>query len=426
MDNGINLVVFSWLLGFAVFACLQLSKGVIRCVHILYIVHFVLCGFPLLLDVIFGMPQYPYEPGYSLASSDSDTFYVYCLYVSFVPLLWTFTAMNPSRCMDRAGADLSRVPRGFGRFGTLTNSAILILPIILVIASPRPEMYLIYGMMATEQHVVSDEILKHDSLVTASVFLGLLSIAGILLNTRKLNVRIVGSCVLLTGVYIWLNGKRNMMFESLLVYLYVGFARGALRGRRLVICSMAIVIFMSIYSVWYQGYIRRDILDFIDPEAKYTNMRIDYGRDAVIKFTIYCELKGGSMRILDYRGQSVLFNFLYFVPRKWIPEKPWPYAQYLTCAIFFFNYPDNSPESLGWSMTTSWLEESIANFSWAGVLIGPLCLSIICRLADHSPNRSTQGIGILVGSLLLAVQLSAFMVLALIWCAIVVKERIWG
>jgi len=420
MDNGINLVVFSWLLGFAVFACLQLSKGVIRCVHILYIVHFVFCGFPLLLDVIFGMPQYRNEPGYSLASSDSDTFYVYCLYVSFVPLLWTFTAMNPSRCMDRAGAELSRVPRGFGRFGTLTNVAILMLPIILVIASPRPEVYLTYGMIATEQ-VASEEIIKHDTLVTASVFLGLLSIAGILLNTKKLNVRIVGSCVLLTCVYIWLNGKRNSLFESLLVYLYVGFARGALRGRRLVICSVAIVICMSIYSAFYQSYIRRDILDFSDPDDKYTNIRIDYGRDAVIKFTLYCELKGGSMRILDYRGQSVLFNFLYFVPRKWNPEKPWPYAQYLTAAMLFTNTPP-----IDWSMTTSWLEESIANFSWAGVLIGPLCLSIICRLADHAPNRSTQGIGILVGSLLLAVQLSAFMVLALIWCAIVVKERIWG
>ena len=420
MDNGINLVVFSWLLGFAVFACLQLSKGVIRCVHILYIVHFVFCGFPLLLDVIFGMPQYRNEPGYSLASSDSDTFYVYCLYVSFVPLLWTFTAMNPSRCMDRAGAELSRVPRGFGRFGALTNFAILILPIILVIASPRPEVYLTYGMIATEQ-VVSEEIIKHDTLVTASEFLGLLSIAGILLNTRKLNVRIVGSCILLTCIYVWLNGKRNSLFESLLVYLYVGFARGALRGRRLVICSVAIVIFMCIYSIFYQSYIRRDILDFSDPDDKYTNIRIDYGRDAVIKFTLYCELKGGSMRILDYRGQSVLFNFLYFVPRKWNPEKPWPYAQYLTAAMLFTNTPP-----IDWSMTTSWLEEPIANFSWAGVLIGPLCLSIICRLADHTPNRSTQGIGILVGSLLLAVQLSAFMVLALIWCAIVVKERMWG
>jgi len=178
---------------------------------------------------------------------------------------------------------------------------------------------------------------------------------------------------------------------------------------------------MSIYSAFYQSYIRRDILDFSDPDDKYTNIRIDYGRDAVIKFTLYCELKGGSMRILDYRGQSVLFNFLYFVPRKWNPEKPWPYAQYLTAAMLFTNTPP-----IDWSMTTSWLEESIANFSWAGVLIGPLCLSIICRLADHAPNRSTQGIGILVGSLLLAVQLSAFMVLALIWCAIVVKERIWG
>jgi len=416
MNNGINLLVFSWLLGFAVFACFQLSKGVIRCAYVLFIVHFVLCGLPLLLDVVFGMPQYRLQPGLSLASSDSNTFYVYCLYVSLVPLLWTFTAISPSRCNDRAAADLSREPRGFGLFGALTNSVILILPIILVIASPEPELYLRYGMIATQ--ILPDNITDHHSLIAASVLVGLLSIAGILLNTKKLNVPIVGSCVLLTGVYIWLNGKRHLLFESLLVYLYVGLVRGALRGRSLVISCVASGIVMGAYNEWYQIYIRKDIIIMVDQEDKYATQRIDYGRDAVIKFTIYCELKGGSMKILDYRRQSVLFNFLFFVPRKWMPEKPWPYAQYLTASIYFMR----TVENIGYGMTTSWLEEAIANFGWAGVVLGPLVLSGVCRLADFTASRSTQALGILVASLLLAVHLIAFMVVALLWIAILFKE----
>ena len=416
MNNGISLLVFSWLLGFAVFGYLQLSKGAIRCAYGLFMIHFVLCGLPLLLDVLFGMPQYRGQPGLSLASSDSNTFYVYCLYVSFVPLLWTFTAISSSQCKDRAGADLSRVPRGFGHFGTLTNSAILILPIILVIASPKPELYLTYGMIATT--ILPDNIINHHSLISASVLVGLLSIAGILLNTKKLNVPIVGSCVLLTGVYIWVNGKRHIVFASLLVYLYVGLVRGALRGRSLVISCLALGLIMGSYSEWYQTYIRKDIIAIGDPDEKYTNKRIDYGRDAVIKFTIYCELKGESMKILDYRGQSVLFNVLFFVPRKWMPEKPWPYAQYLTASIYF----TRTVGSLGYSMTTSWLEEAIANFGWAGVVLGPLVLSGVCRLADFTTSRSTQGLGILVASLLLAVHLAAFIVLALLWIGILLKE----
>jgi hypothetical protein len=115
----------------------------------------------------------------------------------------------------------------------------------------------------------------------------------------------------------------------------------------------------------------------------------------------------------------VLFNFVFFVPRSMWANKPWPYAQYLTAAMLF----RNSPEYIGWGMTTSWLEEAIANFSWAGVLIGPLLLSLVCRLSDQSSNRSTQAVGILVGVLLLAVQLSAFMLLALLWSGMVMKER---
>jgi hypothetical protein len=146
---------------------------------------------------------------------------------------------------------------------------------------------------------------------------------------------------------------------------------------------------------------------------------MECGSYALMKFTIYAELHDEYHNILDYRGQSVFYNFVCFVPRSMWPNKPWPYAQYLTAAMLF----RKSVEDIGWTMTTSWLEEAIANFSWAGVLIGPLFLSLVCRIGDQTSNRSTQALGVLVGSLQLLLSPSAFPLLTVLWMAILLKEK---
>jgi hypothetical protein len=73
------------------------------------------------------------------------------------------------------------------------------------------------------------------------------------------------------------------------------------------------------------------------------------------------------------------------------------------------------PSPLGWGITTSWLEEAIANFSWAGLLIGPLMLALLCRIGDGSNDSLTRLLTILVACLFLAVEFSAFATLVGIW-----------
>ena len=143
----------------------------------------------------------------------------------------------------------------------------------------------------------------------------------------------------------------------------------------------------------------------------YNNFRIDLGRDDVIKLAIYAELNPNRVQILDYSGQSLWFNCVCFIPRSLYPDKPWPYAVYVTSAHLMHT----RARPLGWTMTTSWLDESIANLSWAGMAIGPALFPIICRLGDRSSSRLTQILTILVGSLFLVVQLIAFLPLFALW-----------
>jgi hypothetical protein len=107
-----------------------------------------------------------------------------------------------------------------------------------------------------------------------------------------------------------------------------------------------------------------------------------------------------------------------YVPRALWPEKPYPYAVYFTSALFLI-----PPQSLGWGMTTSWLEEAIANFSWFGFLLGPLVPALICRIGDSRQNVIAGSLTILVSSLFLAVQLAAFAPLFILWIASVLLSR---
>jgi hypothetical protein len=138
---------------------------------------------------------------------------------------------------------------------------------------------------------------------------------------------------------------------------------------------------------------------------------MDYGRDDVIKLTIFAELHPEIIRILEYRGQSFLFYSVFYVPRDFWPQKPYPYAVYSTSAIAMFD----SPRQLGWGLTTSILEEAIANLSWAGMLAGPLVVSLVCRLGEACRNSMVSAFTALIACLFLSVHLNAFMVMFLLW-----------
>ena len=110
--------------------------------------------------------------------------------------------------------------------------------------------------------------------------------------------------------------------------------------------------------------------------------------------------------------QSLLFDATMLVPRTWWPDKPWPYAVYATAASFRLPV-----RFLGWGVTTSWLEEAVANMGWGGLIAGPLLIAWICRIGESTQDTIVRLLTILVSSMLLAVQAVAFVPVILIWGA---------
>jgi hypothetical protein len=176
------------------------------------------------------------------------------------------------------------------------------------------------------------------------------------------------------------------------------------------------------FSVQYQTQVRFMDSPFRAGGARelYDNLRIDFFRDNRVEMAVYATLEPELMQIVEYPGQTLLFDALFFVPRSVWPDKPWPYAVYFTSAMLNI-FP---PRSIGWGMTTSWLDEMVSNFGFVGMLVAPLSLLGLCRLGDSFRWPTLSLLTSLVVVLFLALQLSAFLAVFLLWIGLAASVRL--
>ena len=408
-----NILAFLWLLAFAVFAFRELAFGNSKCIYYLFLIHFFFCGMPLLLDVCVGVPTCRQQPGYYYSYNDTTTCVIYCLYISLIPLIWHFTNKSDTVSSDN-GLQYTHTGH-IVRYLTFSSYTVLLLsPIAAVGLSPEPWVYFSYGAFVTEN--LPQNIVDYHSIVNISSIMCVVGVSGIMLNKVRVNRLWIILFVLVFIMAIWVNGKRNIVVIIFCSCLYIGITRKVILGRRLLLTTSIFGAIFVIFNYVYENYVRYNG-GINGHGSAYDSYRLDYGRDGVIKFTIYAELHPEQMRILEYRGQSVLFDLLIYCPRSIMPNKPWPYAEYITSAMLF----RKSYEYIGWSVTTSWLEESIANFGWSGMLIGPLLLSLICRLGDNCRDKVTQALTVLISSLLLSVHFAAFSPLVILWSILIIR-----
>lgn len=398
------LATFTWMAIFALWALLRLASGVHSTILVVMIVHFVLAGVPLLLDVVVGRPQYVRFPGFRTATSDLVTNLIYCFYILLTSFLWWWMGGAPVRPTLH---DSEQVKLVLPRVLRLMLFMLLLSPLVAVALAPNPGVYASYGAVIRNDSLQENQF--HNLVALLSV-LSLISGALILALSNKSVLR--DAPVLFIGFVAatWLHGKRSVIAIGLFLWAFVLWYRGYLRRGRLFVAGFICILVLAGFSLAYQTSLRN-----IETNQLYENVRIDYGRDDVIKMTIFAELHPDTMKILEFRGQSILFHLTTYVPRQWWPGKPLPYGQYFTSALLM-----QPPQLWGWGMTTTWLSEAIANFSWLGIIIGPLTIALICRIGDARKNIIVFTLTSLVASLLLAVHLTAFAPVFLFWVLTVI------
>lgn len=409
----VSLLTFCWATLWAVLSILSIGRGSRNSIHFVMFVFYVFFVLPLLLDILIGRPDYFRQPGFTLASQNDATSLIYCGYVAVTPVIWWATKPKLSKKIQYGRYRLDGFIPVLRRLTPLWY-LLLIAPTVLVLFAPQPSRYLQYGAIVG----MGDEQAREYHAFLASVcLLSLVAALALLLSRRKLSLEYLLFILIWLMSAAWINGKRHFVAYMLVSLGLIFWQRRTFTVKTLVYGGVLVAIVFLSFSTYFLSSVKGiNMTSF--PES-YTSFRIDYGRDDVVKMTIYAELHPEEMNILEYRGQSLLFNLTMFVPREFWPDKPLPYAQYFTSAML-----QSSPRFWGWGMTTSWLEEAIANFGWFGILIGPLTIAIICRIGDKDGDLLVRILTVLVASLLLVVELVAFMPLFLLWVLLVLWRRL--
>lgn len=410
----LDMTTVVWLLGWAIGGLRNIVSHNRHPVSFLLLAHFVFCGVPLFLDHTIGAPNYLPWPGFDIAAADGLTALVYCLYASVCPLIWWYCG----RWRGRRRRDLqpSRTAASLSRLSWQGKTALhlgLVSPIAALSMAPNPMAYSQYA--AVVRGTFSAEELAYHAVLTTFTLVSAISGAALLFCQRRMKL----TCwyVLVFAVLVaWLDGKRAVVLIMGVMYGIALWSRGVLKRQMLILAGALFLAAFFFFSFSYQ----REIRDYggADPAKQYDNIRLDYGRDHVIRSTLFAELHAEAPAILEYRLQSLEFDVTMLVPRRWWPDKPWPYAVYATAAAFRLPV-----RSLGWGVTTSWLEEAIANLGWTGLIAGPLLLAWICRAGESSQDTIVRLLTILVSSMLLAVQAVAFAPLIAIWGAALLHAR---
>lgn len=412
-----SVVVVCWLTVSVIRAARALTRGDQRSILFVQIVFYFFFALPLLLDLVVGPPTFNYERGFIISQLDRTTNLIYLSYLAAVPVLFRLVGGPPRYTLTPLHV------RSMGPWlQVFAWGAMLAFPFVLVL-SPAPEDFTRYAAFVAGEAKTNK---SYQIIVTTTASLTVVAAVLVLTAPNTLApLRIATLPFLAVGV--WIHGKRSIVALALLLTLYLLWTRGLLRGRRFIAAAVAAVLVLGVFSYTYQTELKR--VD-TSPAARnqavtespiYVNFRIDYGRDAVTRQTIYAELHPDELQVLEYRGQSLLFDVAFFIPRRAWPGKPYPYAVYATSAMF-----DLPPRDMGWGITTSWLEEAIANFGWLGMLLGPLVPALVCRIGDRQRSPFAGLLTVTVASLLLILQLIAFMPLFALWLLTVVRRRATG
>jgi oligosaccharide repeat unit polymerase len=414
-----NILTFIYLTVWLVPSIKQILKGDRSPFNFVMCVFYVFFGIPLLLDVLIGRPEYLTRPGFRLAAYDSTTSIIYCVYMVLIPIIWRMVKKkrnNPKKINMRLSNELKlfRILRSLLPIFIIVAMS----PIIMLGVSPEPKLYLTYA--ATALQLITGEARDFHRFIELSTLLSVFSIAitVLVVNKSKLLFALITLSPFLF-ISIWINGKRYIVLYSIILMLYVLWNKGVLIGARLLVIGLLMVVMFGVFSMSYQDSVRFDTSSQINGKERYENIRIDYGRDDVTKLAIYSEINPDQINILEYRGQSLLFYLSMYVPRELWEDKPFPYAKYVTSAMFLVE-----PKLWSWGMTTSILEEAISNFSWLGFLIGPIIVGLICRVGDKYEDPLINLLTIFVSCLILVVHLPAFAPIFLIWVMLIIYKTI--
>ena len=353
----------------------RLFSNNVRIIDFCLITFYIFNCLPVLLDKIIGVPNYnSWFSGFREATSNEKVAIIYDIYMLLTLIIFMIYIRKTKKSKNQINYSENTINKYF-----------------LIILSIIPHIYIVAtGQLMNFKNYtsLSQRNLTTTSMELLNLFNQISLVSAFSLYFCKKNVK---KSKLLFGIYLlsmcWIDGKRYIVLNIIVMFIFMKMKTDKEQhniGKNLKMGLLIILLFSIFYTVYsknkIEGVYSKNSISF------YTDFRINFGRDDVIKFVIMKELIYKEP-ILNYRGESILANFVMFIPRKVWENKPYPHYRYLSAALYnkdILNIPAG--------MTPSIFDMGIANFYYAGIIITPLIIVMLCSLAEKSKSIMKQAI----------------------------------
>jgi hypothetical protein len=380
-----------WLTFWLIYSIVKVVKGKRNIIYIAYWEFYIFFAGPLIMDIFNGPFEYKnFMQGFILATRDLHTNILTDIFLILCPIIFFLFGRDKRAYKDyKHQVDINGLLNQLKGIRFIIYPLLWIMmasPLILTLSSGQASLLTEYGFSVKILSQGIEGPVVWGTIFTLS-FLSVLSAGIYTLLRKRLNIIEIIFMFLFVTLAIFVNGKRNIVAITAAIFLIVNFVKGRLNGKKLFLLGSIIAIGLAFYSSFYLLKVK----DFTSSNGNVTKtMYIDNGRTDRVKMAIYSTVNPEELSIVNYTGQTVLYELFFFIPRSLWESKGYPYHLYFTNKLI---YPDPYPTSYEemevmfyGGMTTSFLDEAIANFSWGGFLIGPLVIALISRLGDRQPS----------------------------------------
>lgn len=373
------------------------------------IVCYLFCVIPILLNYIIGKPQYStvywYKPFIKPMNNELISI-IYDIYM-MASLLILYLYIKKTRKTENYVQFDETKEITITLFNNKIVSIICIFsPLLYIFISGTWKSYLVYNTTTLRGFTEGNYSVVMNSLLLLSMF-----VFFNLVYRGKFSLNKFFLSILYFFAIIWISGKRFMIANIFIMILFfinqMEITNASKKKLSLIIPILS--FFILSFSAFY--LIKIKPLSNTSFNSVYEMLRVDFGRDDVIKYVISKEFFEKEM-ILDYRGQSFVSLALSFIPRMIWKTKPYPHYIYLTSSILKLPIT-----KLPAGTTPSWYEMCLCNFSYIGFALGCIGLYVMCFITDKTKNLEIKSLFLMLIIAILTQSVDAYIVYILILIA---------
>lgn len=382
---------------------------------------------PILFQMFLGYPKIGYY-GFKLAIEDIQTCFVYNIFTIIVQVIYyqyirktknkkDYKKIENSNLIEKVERKRLKLRRSKILF--LASILFMLAPVFAWLLAPDPLIYF-KGLGVFTMNKVATTINDYNYFIHVVKYCNYIGAIGIILskfidiNNNK--ILKVNRGLILTIITI-LNGKRTFFTFIILALLAIDlFSNKKTKEKTIKAIFTGIIVFVYFIIYAYVSGKSEYNKDWYSVISEY------FFRGNTTKVAIYSILNPNKLQILDFKGQTVLYNLLFFIPRNIWKSKPYQYPMYFTSAVFGFK----KLTSVGWYFQTGLYGEMISNFGLIGIFIGPIFIRTIGKISDKSSSLVVTFLGTAFICFIQVFEYSdMFKVLFLLWVVLVIKEKIF-